>query len=86
MKSMGHLDFGRFEHSREGNLQNTDWLIQPEALRSMAASSRSFFDRGTQTLSTSLLHDLLDRESATSPDEARGRESVLTYEAVVSAV
>ena len=33
-----------------------------------------------------VLHDLLDRESVTSPDEARGRESVLTYEAVVSAI
>ncbi|WP_295447401.1 S49 family peptidase [uncultured Thiodictyon sp.] len=27
-------------------LQNLDWLIQPEALRSMAAASRSFLDRG----------------------------------------
>ena len=35
---------------------------------------------------TFMLHDLLDRERVTSPDEARGRESVLTYEAVVSAV
>ena len=28
-------------------LQNLDWLIQPDALRSMAAASRSFLDRGT---------------------------------------
>lgn len=35
---------------------------------------------------TFILHDLIDRESATTPDEARGRESVLSYEAVVSAV
>jgi len=28
-------------------LQNSEWLIQPEALRSMAAASRSFLDRGT---------------------------------------
>ena len=35
---------------------------------------------------TFVLHDLLDRESVTSPDEARGRESVLSYEVVVSAV
>jgi len=35
---------------------------------------------------TFILHDLLGRESVTSPDEARGRESVLTFEAVVSAV
>jgi hypothetical protein len=34
---------------------------------------------------TFVLHDLLARESVTSPDEARGRESVLSYEAVVSA-
>jgi hypothetical protein len=34
---------------------------------------------------TFVLHDLLDRESVTAPDETRGRESVLSYEAVVSA-
>ena len=33
-----------------------------------------------------VLHDLMERESVTTPDEARGRESVLSYEAVVSAV
>ena len=35
---------------------------------------------------TFVLHDLLERESVTTPDEARGRESVLSYEAVVSAI
>jgi hypothetical protein len=35
---------------------------------------------------TFVLHDLIERESATTPDEARGRETVLGYEAVVSAV
>lgn len=35
---------------------------------------------------TFVLHDLIDRESVTTPDEARGRESVLSYEAVVSAI
>ena len=35
---------------------------------------------------TFCLHDLLMRESATNPDESRGRETVITYEAVVSAV
>ena len=35
---------------------------------------------------TFVLHALMLRESSTSPDEARGRESVITYEAVVSAV
>jgi hypothetical protein len=33
-----------------------------------------------------ILHDLIERESTTTPDESRGRETVLTYEAVVSAV
>jgi hypothetical protein len=36
--------------------------------------------------STFLLHDLIGRDSVTTPDEARGRETVLGYEAVVSAV
>ena len=35
---------------------------------------------------TFVLHDLIERESTTTPDEARGRESVLSYEAVVSAI
>ena len=35
---------------------------------------------------TFVLHDLIERESATIPDESRGRETVLSYEAVVSAV
>jgi len=33
-----------------------------------------------------VLHGFLLRETSTAPDEARGRESVLTYEAFVSAV
>ena len=33
-----------------------------------------------------ILHDLIERETTTTPDEARGRESVLGYEAVVSAI
>ena len=32
------------------------------------------------------LHDLLLRDSSTTPDESRGRETVISYEAVVSAV
>ena len=31
------------------------------------------------------LHDLLFRDSSTVPDESRGRETILSYEAVVSA-
>jgi hypothetical protein len=33
-----------------------------------------------------ILHDLIARETATTPDESRGRESILTFEAVVSAI
>lgn len=32
------------------------------------------------------LHDLIERESTTTPDESRGRQTVLAYEAVVSGV
>ena len=35
---------------------------------------------------TFILHDLIERESTTTPDESRGRETVLSYEAVVSAI
>jgi len=35
---------------------------------------------------TFILHDLIARETSTTPDETRGRESVLTFESVVSAV
>jgi hypothetical protein len=33
-----------------------------------------------------VLHDLILRSSSTTPDESRGRETVLNYEAVVSAL
>lgn len=42
--------------------------------------------RGDLDSETFILHDLIERESVTTPDESRGRETVLTYEAVVSAV
>lgn len=35
---------------------------------------------------TFVLHDFIERESTTTPDESRGRETVLSYEAVVSAI
>lgn len=35
---------------------------------------------------TFVLHGLIERESNTTPDESRGRETVLSYEAVVSAI
>lgn len=35
---------------------------------------------------TFCLHDLILRDSSTVPDESRGRETVINYEAVVSAV
>jgi hypothetical protein len=47
---------------------------------------------GIQTLKAALdsesfcLHDLLLRDSSTVPDETRGRETVISYEPVVSAV
>ncbi len=34
---------------------------------------------------TFLLHDLIARETSTVPDETRGRETVLSFEAVISA-
>lgn len=46
----------------------------------------------TPTLRTDLnsetfcLHDLLLRDSSTTPDESRGRETIISYEAIVSAV
>lgn len=36
--------------------------------------------------STFILHDLIARDSTTTPDESRGRETVLGYEAVASSV
>ena len=35
---------------------------------------------------TFCIHDLLLRDSSTAPDESRGRETMVSYEAVVSAV
>ena len=35
---------------------------------------------------TFLLHDLIWRDTLTSPDETRGRETVITFESVASAV
>jgi hypothetical protein len=35
---------------------------------------------------TFILHDLIPRETVTTPDESRGRESVLGFEAVASAI
>ncbi len=49
--------------------------LQGKAVIKSALYSQSF-----------VLHDLIQRESTTTPDEARGRESVLSYEAVVSAI
>lgn len=37
-------------------------------------------------IDTFCIHDLIARETATTPDEQRGRETILSYEAVVSAV
>ena len=60
---------------------HTEWAGMLVALLGGKATIQSALDSDTF-----VLHDLLARESVTSPDEARGRESVLSYEAVVSAV
>jgi len=60
---------------------HTEWAGMLVALLGGKAAIQSALDSGTF-----VLHDLIARESVTSPDEARGRESVLSYEAVVSAV
>ena len=60
---------------------HAEWAGMLVALLGGKAAIQSALDSDTF-----VLHDLLARESVTSPDEARGRESVLSYEAVVSAV
>ena len=60
---------------------HAEWAGRLVALLSDKATLQSALDSDTF-----VLHDLLDRESTTTPDEARGRESVLSYEAVVSAI
>ena len=50
-------------------------LLRDQAAMQTALNSTTF-----------ILHALLPRDSVTTPDEARGRETVLGYEAVVSAV
>ena len=60
---------------------HAEWAGMLVALLGGKAAIQSALDS-----ETFVLHDLIARESVTSPDEARGRESVLSYEAVVSAV
>ena len=60
---------------------HAEWAGKLAALLGDKAAIQSALDS-----ETFVLHDLLDRESVTTPDEARGRESVLSYEAVVSAI
>ena len=60
---------------------HAEWAGMLVTLLSGNAAIRSALDSDTF-----VLHDLIARESVTSPDEARGRESVLSYEVVVSAV
>lgn len=62
-----------YEHVAWGMLLNT--LLSNVTGQRDALNSESF-----------LLHDLLLRGSSTTPDESRGRETVLNYEAVVSAL
>jgi len=60
---------------------HAQWAGKLVALLGGKAAIRSALDSDTF-----ILHDLIARDSVTSPDEARGRESVLSYEAVVSAI
>lgn len=57
------------------------WAVALASLLRDKAAIRTAVDSDTF-----ILHDLLPRESATTPDESRGRETILTHEAVVSAV
>ena len=61
--------------------QHTAWAAE---LAGMLAQIKRL--RGDLDSETFCLHDLLARESATTPDEARGRETVLTFEAVASGI
>jgi len=56
------------------------WAVAIASLLADVAAIRT--DLNSDTF---CLHDLLVRETATTPDETRGRETILTYEAVVSA-
>ena len=59
---------------------HAEWAGMIVALLPDKATIRTDLDSATF-----LLRDLIPRESVTTPDEARGRETTLTYEAVVSA-
>ena len=59
--------------------QHRAWAAELAGMLGDVKQLRADLDSGTFCL-----HDLLARESATTPDEARGRESILTFEAVVS--
>lgn len=59
---------------------HAEWCGRLAALLSDKAAIRADLESATF-----VLHDLISRENATTPDEARGRETVLSYEAVVSA-
>lgn len=59
---------------------HAEWAAALAGLLHDVATLRAALDSATF-----LLHDLLPRDSATTPDETRGRETIITYEAVVSA-
>jgi hypothetical protein len=60
---------------------STGWARELAVLLSGVAAVRADLNDDTFCL-----HDLLLRDSSTVPDESRGRETVISYEAVVSAV
>ena len=59
---------------------HAEWAAELAALLSNVEPIQA--DLNTETF---CLHDLIARETATTPDEQRGRETVLSFEAVVSA-
>jgi hypothetical protein len=60
---------------------HAEWAGKLAVLLGGKAAIQADLDSGTF-----VLHDLIERESTTTPDESRGRETVLSYEAVVSAI
>jgi hypothetical protein len=63
----------------------------PAAIHASIAAALESLLRDTDSIraelasDTFLLHDLIARETSTVPDETRGRETVLSFEAVFSA-
>ena len=63
------------------NEDHAEWAAELAALLTNLTTIQA--DLNSDTF---CIHDLIARETATTPDEQRGRETILSYEAVVSAV